>query len=129
MSINGLQNLELVLQGMQRGLSGVSLQQCTAAAAQPMLQEAKTRAPVLTGAVREALQVVTAPGRRGSQASSTVEVAHSGPGGPTREAIFAEYGTSKQAARPFMRPAFDFTQQQAVAAFAEQLAHNLSQTK
>jgi HK97 gp10 family phage protein len=129
LSVTGLPALQQILQGMQRALGTESLRACTAAAAQPILFEAQQRAPVRTGAVRAALQVVTPNSPRRNSSSSVVQVANSGPGGATHEAIFSEYGTEKQAARPFLRPAFETQKQAAVEAFAAQLARNLQSNK
>lgn len=41
-------------------------------------------------------------------------------------AKFVEFGTSKQAAHPFMRPAFEATKQQAVTAFEDALRKEVS---
>ena len=128
MSVTGLDALQQVLAGMQRALSADSLRSCTTAAVQPILREAQQRAPVRTGEVRDALQVVTPGSGRRNTASSLVEVARSGPGGTTREAIFAEYGTEKQPARPFMRPAFESMKDQAVQTFARELAQKIEST-
>lgn len=42
---------------------------------------------------------------------------------------FVEYGTSKMAAYPFLRPAFDSQKENAVAKFKEKLAQNIEKIK
>lgn len=121
---DGVAEMAVALQGLRRALGGDVLQRCTAAAAQPILAEAQARAPVRTGQVRNSLQI--ASNFTPNSASSAVEVAHSGPDGASHEAVFSEYGTSRQPARPFMRPAFEAAKDQAVQAFTTELLNQLT---
>jgi HK97 gp10 family phage protein len=41
-------------------------------------------------------------------------------------AFFSEFGTSKEAARPFMRPAFDANSDRAIEVFVEELSRQLN---
>lgn len=67
----------------------------------PMVEDMQSAAPKLTGA---AAATITSQVRQVEGQGATVAV------GPTRSGFylqFAEWGTSKQPARPFMRPAWD----------------------
>lgn len=67
-------------------------------------QEILRRAPVDTGALVSSLDL--AGKHRKSSASAVVQVERSGKGGAEHYAVFAEYGTARQPAKPFFRPGF-----------------------
>ncbi len=115
--------LDAALAAVSSALTGSGLQACTDAAAVPILKAVKERAPDRTGNLLNHIDTIST--HAGSTATTSVQVDGSGPGGSAREAIFLEYGTSKMAAKPFMRPAFESSKQQALAKFEEQLSHQL----
>lgn len=120
---DGLDALDDALHQLQQALSGAALQHCTDAAAAPILSEARARAPVRHGDVRNNLGTVSQ--HTETSATTTVQVAQSGPGGVAHEAIFLEYGTSSMPAQPFMRQAFESAKAGAIAGFNDALRANL----
>jgi len=64
--------------------------------------DAKKRAPYLTGTLRRSIHTEQT-GKTSVKVGTDVEYA-----------IFQEYGTSKMAARPYLRPAFDENRQKVV---------------
>lgn len=76
------------------------------AGAQPINNQAKVNAPVLTGNLRRSLHVGD-PGWSGTVVS--VEI-----GTDVEYAPYQEFGTSRNAAQPFLRPAVDSMKGQAV---------------
>lgn len=74
------------------------------AAAKPIVREAKRLVPVRTGELRKSIVAVAS--KRGRQADERlVEIGFKPPA--SRRAHFIEYGTSRAAAHPFIRPAMD----------------------
>lgn len=82
-----------------------ALPEITLEAARLVEAEIVTRAPVHTGALVHSLSVGTTGGSSAqNEAGAIVQVDTSAPGGHEHYAIFDEFGTSRQAARPFFRP-------------------------
>lgn len=67
--------------------------------------EIAARAPVRTGALKRSIEEHA--DRSARSAAAVVEVADSGQAGAEHYAVFDEYGTSHQPARPFFRPGFE----------------------
>ena len=122
--VEGLDGLDALIASQVQALGGESLMRATAAAAAPILAEAQRRAPVLTGEVLASLHIVST--HTATHASSSVEVADSTRGGDAHEAIFSEYGTVHEPARPFMRPAYETQKEAAEQAFERQLSQELN---
>jgi HK97 gp10 family phage protein len=106
--IKGLEDLKLTTEKgvIRRGLIE---------ALQPFDEAWRANAPVLTGALEESGGVGTRLTRRQradaeENRQSFVEV-HAGPGA-NPQAIQSEFGNAHEAARPFVRPAWDATQGQ-----------------
>ena len=116
-------DLDAALAGLSQALAGAAMQHCTDAAAGVILARAQVLAPVDSGSMREHLGIVSHHTQH--SATSGVQVADSAPGGSEHAAIFLEYGTVNMPARPFMRPAFESTKAQALAAFEAALQANL----
>lgn len=68
-------------------------------------QEIAARAPVRTGALKRSIDEQST--RSAAGATAIVEVADSDQSGAEHYAVFDEYGTSHQPARPFFRPGFE----------------------
>ncbi|MBE3590006.1 MAG: HK97 gp10 family phage protein [Firmicutes bacterium] len=86
------------------------------AGAEVIREGASRRAPVRTGALQE--HIITQPGEEQSPGRAEVLI------GPDKErfyGLFVELGTSKMAARPFLRPALDEDRHLAEAAVAAAL--------
>jgi HK97 gp10 family phage protein len=97
--------LDAALDKVQHAISGAALEAVLRGACQPMLEQARRFAPVRTGELQRRIQLTTH--HKANSATAVVEVVDSGKGGQQHEAIFAEFGTSHQPARPFMRPAYE----------------------
>lgn len=115
--------LDAALASVAAELSGAALESLVRNAVQPMADKAVELAPVRSGKLVAAIGVNSRHSAR--TATASIEVAGSGPGGTVREAIFTEYGTSRMAAEPFMRPAFEMTQGEVQARIATDLASRL----
>ena len=76
--------------------------------------EIRARAPVRTGSLASAINIIET--HSNDAASATVQIDDSAQGQQEHYAIFDEFGTSKQPARPFFRPGV-----QAAAPRAQQL--------
>lgn len=123
---DGLDSLDGALADLIAGLSGERLQAATDAAAAVLEAEVKSRAPNRTGNLQH--HVAVRGSHSSSTAKSTVEVLDSAIGGAAQEAVFVEYGTSRMAAEPFMRPAFEAKKAAAADAFAATLKSQLDKT-
>lgn len=71
---------------------------------EPMARAARAKAPVLTGGLQESVEV-TSHGRPPSPGKSPVEMLMGPKGGA--KSIVSEFGSFKDTAQPFMRPAWD----------------------
>lgn len=115
--------LDTVINGMVRDLNGPALQTAVNAAGGEILKEVETRAPVRTGKLKASIHTLAYS--KENRAKSVIQVANSKRGGIQHYAVFIEYGTAKMAAEPFMRPAFDASQQKAVDAFEKSIKAEL----
>jgi HK97 gp10 family phage protein len=115
--------LDALLTGVDQALSGQALQTATMPAGELVLLEAKRRAPHKTGELINHLEVQAT--HTAHAATVVVQVADSAPGGSVRQAIFAEFGTAHEIARPFMRPAFEVSKQAAANLVLEQIKNQL----
>lgn len=107
-------------------------------AMQPIEERAKQLAPVDDGQLRDSIttKVVRAKRQRGSvkfAASQGVEV-HTGPLGRKGRpfggnAAWQEFGTVKQAAQPYMRPAADFETDAVIDIVREELAAQIEKAR
>jgi HK97 gp10 family phage protein len=100
--------LDAALARVAASISGEQLEQLARQALAGTAEHARGHVAVETGEVRNAIAVTGH--YSATKATAAVEVLGSGPGGPAREAIFLEFGTSKMAAEPFLRPALAATQ-------------------
>lgn len=116
-------SLDAALAQVQQATSGAALEAVLRSACQPMLEQAKRNAPVKTGAVRDHIQLITRHTEHA--ATAVVEVADSGRGGQQHEAVFAEFGTAREAAKPFMRPAFENNKRDVLSAVEQHLSNAL----
>jgi HK97 gp10 family phage protein len=92
------------------------------AAARPIVKEAKRLVPKKTGALRKAITAVASS--RGRAANERLVLIGFKPP-VSRRAHFIEYGTSRQPAQPFIRPALDTMADDALKAMAESLASSI----
>jgi HK97 gp10 family phage protein len=125
-SIEGGRELDRALKKLPRALARKIIRQSLREAARPIVEEAKSRAPVLTGQMRDSLRVRAGKRRKG-QASMAVQTKDGDYAGDTFYAAFYEYGTSRQPARPFMRPAFDARVHEAVRIVSDALRRRITE--
>lgn len=109
--MSGADEIERALARLERRARGQVLGSATRAAAAVLRKEARRLAPRDTGVLRKAVAVRTNRRERNA-VSLTMGLRPEGFHG-----IFAEFGTSTQEARPFMRPAFQAKSKDAVDAF------------
>lgn len=119
-TITGLAGLDAGLARLAQALAQPSLQRACNAAGQVLQNNIAPRIPVRTGKLVAALQTVPVPAPA-NHAATAVQIDQSQPGGANHDAVFAEYGTSKQAPDPFMRAGFMSGAVPALAAFVNQL--------
>lgn len=115
--------LDALLSGVGQALTGQALQEATQPAGELVLMEAKRRAPQRTGELVNHLELQAS--HTDHAATVVVQVADSAPGGSVRQAIFSEFGTAHEAARPFMRPAFEVSKQAAASMVLERIKNQL----
>ncbi len=82
--------------------------------------EVRARAPVRTGSLSNAIDTIVNHGT--DSASAIVQVDDSAQGQQEHYAIFDEFGTSKQPARPFFRPGVQAAAPRAQALMVERIA-------
>lgn len=106
-SFDGDKKLVENLKKINRTASGRALRRAAKQGAEVIVQEAKRRAPVDTGLLRKSIR---SKFKKRRSESVTVEI---GPSEKAYYGYFVEFGTSKMAARPFLRPAADACYRQA----------------
>ena len=116
--IAGVDDLQSAIAAMNRELQAM-LPQMVMAGALIVEKEILSRAPVLTGALVASLDAKA--DRRRQSASATVQIERSGPDGTEHYAIFNEYGTSHQPAKPFFRPGVEAAKPQVASLMTSQL--------
>lgn len=132
--IRGGRELAALLDAMPRKLSKTLLIRALRRAAADLRREARARAPKRAGGgplgktgrtpgnLRRAIRLRTRSGRGDAAPGLQVYVAGAGFYGR-----FVEYGTSRMAARPFLRPAFDARVNGMVAQIAADLGREVEQ--
>lgn len=135
--VQGLQQLEHALLELGAELGFKTLRSAGRAAMKPVLESAKAGAHVDSGDLVESIAITT---RRGKGRSEAVSI-RVGPTkrsvrdratktsrkltGVNQKAIAQEYGTRRQQADPFLRPALDQNQSQVLATFSAELAKKI----
>lgn len=141
--VQGLAELERKLEGLTNELAGKALYSALNVALTPVVKEAKQRALVASephrmggitvqpGLLASAIRKKRVPKREmvGELAQGAATGVYIGKG--TSQKIYPRYwhfienGTSKMAATPFLRPAFDNNINVMIAKFSEKLAKNI----
>lgn len=106
--LEGLKELEAALGQLPKATGRNVLRRVLKEAGEPIAQAARAKAPRETGNLIESIDVGTRLTRRQTgqhKKQSTVEM-HVG-SGPNPQSITQEFGTFKEPAQPFMRPAWD----------------------
>lgn len=115
--------LDALLSGVGLALTGQALQDAAMPAGALVLATAQSLAPRLSGDLINHLEVQASHSERA--ATVVVQVADSAPGGSVRQAIFSEFGTAHEQARPFMRPAFEINKQAAADLILNKIKNQL----
>lgn len=116
LDFSGLASIEEDLKLLTRAENDRVRRQGARAGAGVVRDEARRRAPKLSGKLSKNIIAVTAKVSENSRATAGVRVREEGKASNPRNAFywrFKELGTSKMPATPFIRPAFDATEQQA----------------
>lgn len=113
MKLQGLRELEEQLLKLGAEVGGKVLARAARKAFAPVVEIAKARVPVDTGALHESIRLtVSKPKGEGAAVVAGMRIAgrtarHGGGGDPSVYWRYVEMGTAKKAARPFARPALD----------------------
>lgn len=118
--INGFKELERKLARMSRAFSERKNGQTMRDGAEIVLAEMQMLAPVLTGGLRDSLEIVDDGGS-----------VYVGPvkGGSGSRAHFLEFGTVNMPAQPFIRPAFDNTEGQVKTRISSTISTEIDKAK
>ncbi len=110
MSINivGAKELEKKLGGMEKNVARKIVKDVLRKAMKPLLADAKSRVQVKSGFLKKNLKIRTMKKKK-HRYGVFVGVGQKWYVGKAFYGAFLEFGTSKMAARPFLRPAFDGT--------------------
>jgi len=132
----GLAELDERLRVLPEAVRGQVLTQALLSAAEPIVTEARNRAPIRTdGKVKKIgkgargrlpgfLRASVRRARGGvKDTTATVQI---GPAKAAFYGMFSEFGTSKQSARPWLRPAFEIAADAAVELLREKLAAGIT---
>lgn len=117
--LHGARELERVLKLLPKQIRGAVLQRSVMAGATPIRKAAKANAPRASGALANS---IVARKDKTAGASAAVKI------GPTRKrfyGLFAEFGTSTQPAKPWLRPAFETTKGEALNRIGKALGRNI----
>ena len=106
-AVTGAENVKRLLRELGSALSKPVLQKNLREAAQPIADEARNLVPKKTGELTKSITVENAPTDDNTQDAAVLVGIKTGKGFAGWRAHFIEFGTSKMAARPFMRPAYD----------------------
>lgn len=128
LSFSGGDGLDRALKELDEKVQRRLSRRAVRKAAEPVLQKAKAAAPVLTGTLCDSLVIKTKAGDGSISArvvaDDRLHMKAQGKKATGRElfyGLFAEFGTSRQPARPFMRPAFDSQRESSVSTIKGEL--------
>ncbi len=121
MHIDGLQQLDRQLHSLPGKIAGRALATAVRAGARLVRDAARDRAPIVTGSM--SANIVARTERTGSDTEKTAIVAVRNR--PAYYWRFVEFGSRKMAARPFLRPAFDACEREAVDVITAKLEQRI----
>lgn len=105
--IRGGEELAAALESLGPAMEKKILRSAMREAAKPILDDAKRRAPVLTGQLRKSLKIRAIKRNRKGQVGVVISTAKGFFKGDEFYGAFHEFGTKRMPARPFIRPAFE----------------------
>ncbi len=119
--ISGARELDQLLKGLPKKTGRKALAGAVRAGGNVIRKEARQRAPVgPSGELAKGIKVEQQ--KRGSATSAAFKI---GPRKNTFYGLFLEFGTSRLAARPWLRPAFEASADRAVEKIGKQLGKNI----
>lgn len=128
--VEGLRELEAALSQLPKATAKATLRRTLKAAAEPTRAAAQAKAPRETGRLQTSIIVGTKLTRRQRQQAkregtffSEIHV-----GTANQAAVPQEFGTVNHPAQPFMRPAWDVTQDQALEIIKDQLGNEIEKS-
>jgi len=124
LNIEGAKELERKLLSFEPKLGRKIIRQALRNAAKPILNAAKANVPVDTGDLKKSLKVKAMRKRRHSY-GVMIATSVGWFAGNEFYGAFLEFGTSKMAARPFVRPAFDTEKENAEKIIKNDLQHGI----
>lgn len=116
-SIRGIRDVRRASEGMVTRIAKAANRKAVSKAATPMLQDARAKAPILTGALRKSLtkRVRTV----GTGVSAKIGGRRGMPGG--RYLHLVEFGSSRRSPHPFLRPAFEATKAESIRVYRQSI--------
>jgi HK97 gp10 family phage protein len=125
--LQGLKGVEDALAAAGPKLAKRAMRKALKAGAAQMIAAAKERAPVRTGALKTSITSSTKLSPKEEVGRTRIAASSVGDRrkGPARYALFQEFGTKNQAAKPFLRPAFDAANKAASEAFTAVMAEEV----
>ena len=124
--MEGLSELQSSLRKLPDKLRENALKNASAAGARVIRDDAKRRVPVDSGQLRDSIVVARTFRQRGRRVRLRGAVVIGIKGGARFYAHLIEFGTSRRAAEPFMRPALDAMAPKALKAMAGKLAKEIN---
>lgn len=127
----GGRELERALKQLPRATGKNVLRRALRNAAKPTAAAAEAMAPRgPTGNLQASISIGTKlkPSQRGDSSLSGVQLYIGATSPPGYHAHLIEFGTVKMTARPFMRPAWDSTQQQVLASISDEVWKSLAKS-
>lgn len=115
--VEGLAELKRAMAEVPIAMQGKVSLELLRKAGKPMLEAARARAPVRTGRLRRNIYMARARDSTAKDPLVIIRVHRRGKAGDPGNAfywLYQEFGTSKQAAHPFLRPAFEATKQESL---------------
>ncbi len=116
--IEGLDELDKAIRKLPQNIQKRVLKGALRAGGRVIVKDAKQRVPVDSGTLKKSIVVVTGRSKEGALMFVT-----------TKSSAFyshlIEFGTSKMRPQPFLRPAFDNTQEEVIQAIGDKLADGI----
>ena len=109
--ITGIEALKAKFDQLSDDAGGTKVRAALRAGGMVVMNAAKANAPVLTGNLRRSIAIVDGPGPQEITIGTDVEYAP-----------FVEFGTSKMAAQPYLRPAIDENHDAVIGAIEDALS-------
>lgn len=121
--VSGLKELDQALAELPAAYAKNIMRKAWETAAQPLVDDIKAAAPVATGVLRDSIKVERLGDETKGQAKMQVGVFGEFYG------HFQEFGTIKQPAKPFVRPALDRHREALVERFRRELAASIERAR